>query len=435
LYLVGLFAKESAVTLPAVLALDDWLRRRELRREGGALLPTLAKKYGPLVLALAVYLAFRMNAVAGDAQIWPGWVNVSAGDRILTASRVMLEYIAMFVFPKTLLAHYWKRDVPLATSVFEPLVMLSIVAWVSVVALSVRYRNRDPLLVFAVAWFFVTLAPVSNIAFPIGVGKAERILYLPSVGLCLVVGWAMMKAEARLRSPLVYRAAIACVLLALTVRTIRRNAEWRDNLTLANATLAVSPTSPLMNALAASDLLLRGDTKRATEMLRVAVREAPDMALLQNYLGEALRRQGLIDEAIVAYREAIRANPKDATAVNNLGVAYRDKGMEAEALAQFQLALRLNPRYADPHVNIGSAFMKTGQLAQAEAAFSAAVRADPLNANAHNALGAAYTGLGQLDRAAEQFREALRINPNDPHAKANLELVTKPNAVAPPRVP
>ena len=425
LYLLALFSKESATTLPAVLALDDWLRRRASSRDPSILAPVIIR-YGALAVALGIYLAFRAQAVTGGSQMWPGFVGVSDGARILTASRVLLEYVGLFVFPKTLLADYWKQDVPIATSVLDPLVLMSIVAWVAIATVAFRLRQRDPALVLSIAWFFITIAPVSNIPFPIGVGKAERILYLPSIGLCLVAAWALQRAKERLQRPALARVALAAIVFALAGRTAVRNNDWRDNFTLATATLAVSPASPLMNDLAAGELFRRGDSRRAVELLRVAVREAPDMALLRSHLGAAYHSQGLVDEAIAEYREAIRTNPTDASAYNNLGVAYRDKGREAEAIAQFEAAIRVSSSYADPHINIGSVHLQHGRLREAEASFAAAVSADPLSAGAHNALGVAYYRLGQAERAAEHYRQALRLDPANASARANLDRLAAP---------
>jgi tetratricopeptide (TPR) repeat protein len=354
---------------------------------------------------------------------------VSAGERILTASRVMLEYLGLFVLPRTLLADYWKPEVPIATSVLDPLALLSLLAWIGVavlVALLIRRGREHSALVLSIAWFFITILPVSNILFPIGVGKAERLLYLPSVGLCLVVGWGYGRLAARVPSPWMSRAAIGAVLAALTVRTAVRNRDWRDNTTLAMATLAVSPSSPLMNDLAAGEYFRRGDARRAVALLQEAVKQAPDMALLRSHLGAAYHSQGMVDQAIAEYREAIRTNPTDASAYNNLGVAHRDKGSEAEALVEFNRAIAINPNYADPHVNIGSIHLEHARLNEAEAAFAAAVRAEPLSANAHNALGVALGRLGQADRAAAQYREALRLDPSNAAARENLSRLTTP---------
>jgi Flp pilus assembly protein TadD len=428
LYLLGLFAKESAVTLPLVLAVDDVLRRDDSARDSRTTRREVALRYGALVGAAAVYFSVRRQAVSGGAQMWPGFVGVSPVERALTASRVMLEYIGLFVYPKTLLADYWKPDVPIASSILDPLVALSVLAWIglAVLAAFLVRRGRHSALVLSIAWFFITIVPVSNIFFPIGVGKAERLLYLPSVGLCLVAGWGYGMAAARLRSPRLAQAALATVLAALTVRTVLRNGDWRDNATLALATLAVSPSSPLMNDLAAGEYFRRGDAARAVELLREAARQAPDMALIRSHLGAAYHSQGKVDEAIAEYRESIRTNPTDASTYNNLGVAYRDKGREDEALAEFSRAIAINPNYADPHINIGSVQLERGRLTEAEAAFAAAVRADPLSANAHNALGVALGRLGHIERAAEQHREALRLQPDHASARANLERLSAP---------
>jgi hypothetical protein len=47
----------------------------------------------------------------------------------------------------------------------------------------VRLRH-DRVFVLAAGWFIVTILPVSNSLFPIGIGKAERILYFLSAGAC-----------------------------------------------------------------------------------------------------------------------------------------------------------------------------------------------------------------------------------------------------------
>ena len=125
--------------------------------------------------------------------------------------------------------------VPIATSLFNPLVLLSIALWVGAVTAIGRGR-RDTALVLSIGWFFITLSPVSNVAFPIGVAKAERLLYLPSVGLCLLAGWAYRRVEEMGRAEPVPRIALAGILALFMVRTVVRNRDWKDNLTLATWT-------------------------------------------------------------------------------------------------------------------------------------------------------------------------------------------------------
>ena len=424
LYLLGLFSKEIAVTLPAVLALDDWLHREELPRDRRAAITVLAMRYGALAVASAVYFGFRQNAVSGGSSIWPGFAGVAADDRILTASRVLLEYVGLFVFPRTLLADYWKTDVLIARSLAEPMVLVSIVLWVALAAFLVRRFRRDPPLVLSIGWFLITILPVSNLLFPIGVAKAERLLYLPSAGLCLVAGLAYARAEGVVRVRGVPRVALAAMLVALTARTIVRNTDWRDSLTLALATLEKS-TSPLMNDIAAGELVKRGELARATEHLREAVRQSPDMRLIRVHLGVTLHQQGLLDQAIAEYKEAIRRHPDDAEAHNNLGAVYLDQQREAEAVAEFTEAVRLHPRYADPRMNLGVIHLARGRYAEAVTELTAAVQADPFRAETRNALGVAYARLGQIDRAAAEYNEALRLKPDYAAARENLARLSR----------
>jgi tetratricopeptide (TPR) repeat protein len=352
LYLLGLFSKETAVTLPALLAVDDWLRRDRLPNDRSARLTYLAARYGALLVAAAVYFAMRQQAISGTARIWPGFDGVSAGQRILTASRVLMEYLALFLFPRTLQADYWKADVPIATSLGNPLVILSVALWVLIGALVVRARHRERALVVSIAWFFITIAPVSNIFFPIGVAKAERVLYLPSVGLCLVAGWALAWVAARARSPWIHRVALGAIVVALGARTVVRNRDWRDNYTLATAALEVSPSSPLMSDIAAGELVKAGDTNRALGLLQEAVRQAPDMPYIRTHLGLVYFSQGRYDQAIAELEESVRRNPTEAEAHNNLGVVYARVGRLDQAAASYREAIRLKPTYETARQNL-----------------------------------------------------------------------------------
>ena len=351
LYLLGLFSKESAVTLPAVLAVDDWLRRNRLPNDRSSRIAFVAARYGALLVAAGIYFAFRQHAITGSAQLWPGWGGVSAGARILTASRVLMEYLALFLFPRTLQADYWKSDVAIG-SLGSPLVLLSIALWIGIVVLLVRLRRRDVALAFSITWFFVTIIPVSNILFPIGVAKAERILYLPSVGLSFLAGWAYAQLTNRVRNAWVPRAALGAILVALAVRTFVRNRDWRDNYTLASATLKVSPASPLMGDIAAGELVRMGDTNRALALLREAVRQAPDMPLIRTHLGLVYYAQGRYPEAIAELQDAVRRHPTEAEAHNNLGVVYARVGQLDKAAASYREALRLKPDYEAPRQNL-----------------------------------------------------------------------------------
>ena len=435
LYMLGLFSKESAATLPAVFLVDDWLRRKTLHREGTSLARLVAPRYIALAIALAVYVGFRSHAVAHSAFVWKGFMGVSPGARMLTASRVLLEYLGLFLFPRTLLADYWVGDVPIAHTPAEPMVLLSLVVWAALIALTLTRLRSEATLKLGLAWFFITILPASNLFFAAGVGKAERILYLPSVGLCLVVGWAASKLEERARAPRApLAAALAVVLVALAARTIMRNRDWRDNPTLAQASLLVSPQSPIMNDLAAERLVQQGDIPRAVAMLRESVRQAPDKALFHVHLGVAFYAAQQIDSAVAEYNAALKLEPKNADALTNLGVVALDQHRLDEAERFFLAALQSAPDHVDAHLDLGSTYIEAGKIEESIVQFRAAIQADPTNADAHNNLGVAYFRSGQLEQAAAEFTQALALRPGFENARRNLANVQarKAGATKPP---
>ncbi len=460
LYLLGLFSKETAVTLPAVLLLWDWMRRPE--REGPFIRRGMIARYAMLGVALAIYLVLRQDAV-GARLIWPGWAGVSAGARMLTASRVLLEYLVLFVFPKTLLAEYWTGAVPIAHSLFAPMVLLALALWIAIGVYVVRKRNDDRVGVFAIAWFFITMLPISNLLFPVGIAKAERILYLPSAGLCLVCAWGYAKLMRRVPVQ-VPAVALAGVLVALIARTAVRNRDWKDNATLTAATLVHSPRSPLMNDMAGRELALAGNYEKAIPFYRTALESAPDAPLILAHLAESLLAKGDTTAAFAELQRAAKANPNDATVRANLGVIYFQRRDYDSALRELEFSSRLNqndaktfvalglvysavgrgvdaerafyrsiqidPKLNEARINLGVLYVREGRVADAYRILAAAVELDPTNPEARNDLGYAIELNGDKGEAARQYRAALRLRADYATAKANLDRVT-----ARPKVP
>jgi protein O-mannosyl-transferase len=427
-YLLGLFSKETAVTLPAVLLVYDWLHREEffpIRGKKPVQAPTLGlavSRYIVFACVVIVYFAFRRQAVTALSNIWVGFVGVTTDRRILTASRVLMEYLALFTFPYPLSAEYWKLALPIADSPFEPLVLLSLLLWLALGYVAVWSSRKARPLFFSLAWLFITILPVSNIFFPIGVGKAERILYLPSAGFCLCVGWLYECFERKTNQKWLLASLLMPILFLFALQTYYRNFDWKDDLSLALSTLKVYPTSPLMSNRAGMEYHKLGDKEKAIAYLEQSIRERPDSAVYQINLGEVYDAYGRRDDAIRAFRTALQLDPNSAEVHNDLGAAYYASGRIDQAIEEFKASIRLKPEISDAHSNLGGLYLSKNDYDNGVREFDTALKLNPNNAEAHNNLGTAYLRKGRFDLAADQYREALRLKPDYKDAQDNLKI-------------
>ena len=95
------------------------------------------------------------------------------------------------MWPHPLSADYSYPALPLSPGPASARTALTLALLVALGALAMVRRGRAPRLDLAVAWFAITMLPVSNLVVRIGVLLAERLLYLPSVAVCLLAadGW------------------------------------------------------------------------------------------------------------------------------------------------------------------------------------------------------------------------------------------------------
>jgi tetratricopeptide (TPR) repeat protein len=136
--------------------------------------------------------------------------------------------------------------------------------------------------------------------------------------------------------------------------------------------------------------------------------------------GEALMREGRMEEAQKHFEEALRLEPANADLHCNMGTLFDQMGQPGQALTSYQAAIQLNPTDALFHYNLGFTLHRLGRATEAETAFREALKRWPDFLAAHNDLGNVLTALGRMEEAEHEFHEALRCRPGDTQALASL---------------
>src|SRR5262249_36228126 len=113
----------------------------------------------------------------------------------------------------------------------------------ALIAAVIALRRRAPAAAFGIAFFLISWLLTSNLLVPIGTIFGERLLYLPSAGVCLAVAVAILEGTRALRAPWLGATFGAALVVAGATRAIARVPDWAGNLSLFSATVRTSPRS------------------------------------------------------------------------------------------------------------------------------------------------------------------------------------------------
>ena len=382
-FLVALLFKESAITIPVVVAAWEWAmargERRALARLGGGVAAYAA--------AFAVYLALRWNALGGLVPTAQG-----AGLAMIPWSLAVVSlaalYVGKLVVPINL--NVWHVfDPPAALGSARALGVVGFVVVCVVVWVWAARRRR--VVAFAGAVFLIPLLPTFHFsALNVGIASAfaERYLYLPSMGFALVLACVLDAVRRRVpRGTVVASGIVAVLALTYAVGTVARNPVWKDSLTI----------------------------------WEDAVRKSPQSGVAQFNYGAALRFHGRKQEGMEAIRRAAVLEPGLVGREIGKGRSYAEQGKFMKAMLAFHSALILDPGNAEAHFGLAVLYESRGSIEAAIHEYRQVLASRPDFAEVHNNLGVLHASQGRIEEAVPHFEAAVRLRPDDPDYRANLE--------------
>jgi tetratricopeptide (TPR) repeat protein len=343
---------------------------------------------------------------------------------LLNQAPMITRYLRLAIWPQGLVVAYGP---PLPITFADALpyaVMVTALLGATLVALV-----RWPLVGFAGAWVFLTLAPTSSIV-PIAteVG-AERRMYLPLIALVVLAVLALSSLADRIAAQRPGRlliAATAAISMALAAASFERTREYASPLGLATTVLQRWPTS-FAHALVGTQLAVEGRHDSAIAELRLA---APGYAAAHYHLGGELFNQGRIDEALPELQEFVRLESWKAEAIparTMIGRAFMIGKRWPEAAEELQLVLTMTNPASDAHAialgYLADTILNEERFDEAIAYYRAFLALRPSDPGGVINLGIALAQTGRSREAADAFRRALQIDPANINARRNLELV------------
>ncbi len=347
-FALGFSSKPTLVTLPfALLLLDEWPLLRfgranswsgwDLARLRAAVTDKSALFALLVVFAVVTFLAQQSGGTVQDLD------SLSAGMRMKNAAASYVAYIGATIWPSSLSFFYPHPG----DSLSWPFAMACFAFLCAITAASLLARNY-PYLIVGWLYFLGTLLPTVGLVQIGAQARADRYMYLPLVGLCVMVAWAIPETLGRRRSQRVAIAiAASAVLAALSIRTSLQIPVWHDSVALFEHGLKVTSENHVAHAQLGGAYLARGRAQDAVDQYEAALQISPDYTPVANNLAwllatdESLADRNLLHAVELAERAAALSGSADPSILDTLAVCYAGVNRFGDAIETSQRGIAL----------------------------------------------------------------------------------------------
>jgi protein O-mannosyl-transferase len=428
-YGLALLSKEHTIGFLVLLPLTDLLLDddRDLRRFAGRLRGERGAFYAALVLVTLAVLVLRsiaVGSVIGGRDVGNMFTvsyNVTAFApmelRVLTALAVQSRALWLLVYPMALSADYSYPQITLVTGLGDPRALVGLAVAAGLIGAVLLAWRRSPVACVWVALALLPWAVVSNVILPVGTIFGERLLYLPSAGVCALLAMGVVAIAERV-SWRVAGVAVGVLLIAWSARTVTRNRVWASDLALAEATVTDAPRSAnAHDNLGRVYVDLGRDDDALTQFAEAAhLLDAhpawPERLDVLYQIAMVHGRRGDIATSTRLYEEILARAPDWFPALINLGALRNQTGDYARALDAADRAVAVRPAIPNAYIVRGHALRGLGRPREAVAAFDAALERAPGAVEALVGLGAAAYEASDFERAVRAFGQVVSAAPS-----------------------
>jgi tetratricopeptide (TPR) repeat protein len=240
---------------------------------------------------------------------------------------------------------------------------------------------------------------------------ADHYQHIAIIGVVALIaaGWKTWQESMQENGRLAADLLAVCYIGGLTFLSFQQCQEYRDPITLYEATLKKNPVCWLAHNNLGNLLSAEGDKQGAIEHFYESLEIKPDQPKVYSNLGVNQIEIGKQDAGIASFEQALKIDPNSADAEYNWGVALRKIGRSSEAIQHLQRAIELKPDDAQNYNNLGQAQFETGQLEPAIQNLETARQLDPDNVNCCTALAVAYSHAGRTAEALATAQHAIEL--------------------------
>ncbi|XP_076445747.1 protein O-mannosyl-transferase TMTC3-like [Babylonia areolata] len=432
-------------TFPELLSIVTGLVQGKPRFPGW--LKTSIVRAGFLVFSTLFLLFARIKIMGAQLPVFTKFDNPASVSpspaRQLTFNYLLSINAWLLLNPMGLCCDWTMGTVPLITSLADPrnlatLAFYAVVGRLAIFALS-EQSQRSRAIIMSLALIVLPFLPASNLFFPVGFVVAERILYTPSLGFCLLVALGFdVLCDSKKYLRFILYSVMTVLLVSHSAKTFVRNYDWTSEYSIFRAALTVNQDNAKLWNNVGHALEKVQKYQEALDYFEKAASIQPDDIGAHINVGRTYVNLNQSAPAEKAYHRAIdlfppvikgksytaRVAPNHLNAYLNLAnLVSKDPSRLDEARALLQQAIAMRTDFIDAYINLGDIFVKLDRIPDAQTTYEEAIKIEPRNADLHFNLGVVHLEQKHNVEAKRCFDEALRINPDHTQSLYNSAIL------------
>uniref|UniRef100_A0A182P8E9 Uncharacterized protein n=1 Tax=Anopheles epiroticus TaxID=199890 RepID=A0A182P8E9_9DIPT len=287
------------------------------------------------------------------------------------------------------------------------------------------------------AFMILPFLPASNLFFPVGFVIAERVLYMPSMGFCILVGYGFHLLSERWSRKMTW-CCLGVLLLTHSIKTYNRNGDWESEYSIFMSGLKVNQRNAKLFNNVGHALESEGRFEEALQFFHKAVSVQEDDVGAHINVGRTYNHLKMFKEAEQAYLKAKSLLPKAKPgesyqariAPNHLNVFLNLANLISknatrleEADLLYRQAISMRSDYTQAYINRGDILIKLNRTKEAQEVYERALLYDSTNPDIYYNLGVVFLEQGKASQALAYLDKALEFDPEHEQALLNSAIL------------
>lgn len=331
--------------------------------------------------------------------------------RILTQNFLYILNFWLLLCPDWLCFDWALGSIQLVDSLTDLRILSILIFYVFLIL--ILFKGSKPVLL-SLFLIIIPFLPASGIV-KVGFVIAERVLYIPSIGFCLLVSIGFDRLlNSFQKFKIIFYSLFSILIVCLVLKTRVRSKEWSNEETLFKSALRVCPNNAKVYYNIARLATDKNDKETAFSYYHRAIELHPEYESALMNLGNLYRESGDLQKAESLLLKSVEILEEFPAAWMNLGIVQSSLMKYEEGIFSYQKAIRYRKNYAHCYYNLGNLYVEIKNFTMALKSWEKAISIKPKHNKAWANILALLDNQGLTEKLLQTSEKALTFVPDDP---------------------